>query len=36
MKQGIVEPYRCEACDYCKETKVLTKVIKSGDVLSNE
>lgn len=24
VKRGEVEPERCEACDYCKETKVLT------------
>lgn len=25
MKQGIIEPERCDECDYCKETKVLTE-----------
>ena len=25
MKLGKIEPYRCECCDYCKSTKVLTK-----------
>ena len=24
IKQGEVEPMRCEKCDYCKMTKVLT------------
>ncbi len=27
LKQGISEPIRCEKCDYCKKTKVLTRVI---------
>ena len=25
IKKGIVEPERCEKCDYCKKTKVLTE-----------
>lgn len=25
IKQGLVEPMRCEHCDYCKSTKVLTE-----------
>ena len=25
IKKGIIEPERCEHCDYCKETKVLTE-----------
>lgn len=25
IKQGLVDPIRCETCDYCKETKVLTE-----------
>ena len=24
MKQGVIEPERCEQCDYCKLTKILT------------
>lgn len=28
-----IEPLRCEACDYCKHTKVLTAPIWSGDLL---
>jgi hypothetical protein len=27
IKRGIVPPTRCEKCDYCKSTKVLTRVI---------
>jgi hypothetical protein len=27
IKKGLIEPIRCEKCDYCKSTKVLTKVI---------
>ena len=25
IKQGLVEPIRCERCDYCKATKKLTE-----------
>ena len=31
MKKGIIEPERCENCDFCKKTKVLTEVKKSSD-----
>ena len=24
VKQGLIEPRRCEICDYCKQTKILT------------
>lgn len=27
VKKGLVEPIRCECCDYCKRTKVLKSVI---------
>jgi hypothetical protein len=27
IKKGLIGPIRCERCDYCKATKVLTKVI---------
>ena len=27
LKRGISEPIRCEKCDYCRRTKVLTRVI---------
>lgn len=26
IKMGLVEPHRCEKCDYCKSTKVLTEI----------
>ena len=29
VKKGIIEAERCEHCDYCKSTKVLTEVIKT-------
>lgn len=37
IKKGIIAPERCERCDYCKATKVLTDetIVKSGD-LSDE
>lgn len=32
VKQGAVEPERCEKCDYCKATKVLTQPITMEDL----
>lgn len=32
IKNGIIEPERCEKCDYCKHTKVLTAPISSMDL----
>ena len=32
MKKGIGEPIRCEKCDYCKQTKVLDRVITMEDL----
>ena len=32
IKNGIIEPERCERCDYCKHTKVLTAPISSMDL----
>ena len=32
IKMGIVEPERCELCDYCKATKVLSEPMKSNDM----
>ena len=32
IKMGIVEPERCELCDYCKATKVLIEPMKSNDM----
>lgn len=31
IKQGIIEPERCESCDYCKRTKVLTQIQSLDD-----
>lgn len=31
LKTGQAEPIRCEKCDYCKRTKVLTEIISSDD-----
>lgn len=33
LKSGDVEPIRCELCDYCKHTKVLTKPIHFSELL---
>lgn len=33
LKAGLEVPKRCEKCDYCKHTKVLTKPILSTDLL---
>ena len=32
IKNGEIEPVRCEQCDYCKRTKVLTKIISLEDL----
>ncbi|MBQ8808532.1 MAG: PD-(D/E)XK nuclease-like domain-containing protein [Clostridia bacterium] len=32
IKNGEIEPVRCERCDYCKRTKVLTKIISLEDL----
>lgn len=34
VKNGEVEPMRCEKCDYCKSTKVLTGPINHQDLIS--
>ena len=31
MKKGAVEPFRCDSCQYCKETKVLKEPKKSSE-----
>lgn len=31
IKKGIIEPERCEECNYCKETKVLKQPTKSSE-----
>ena len=33
VKSGELEPHRCEVCDYCKHTKVLTAPIGIADIL---
>lgn len=35
VKSGEIEPIRCECCDYCKSTKVLTKPILSTELDEN-
>lgn len=35
IKKGLIEPERCEHCDYCKQTKILTRV-KSLEELEYE
>lgn len=32
LKQGILQPIRCEKCDYCRSTKVVEKVIHYTDL----
>jgi len=27
IKKGLIEPTRCEHCDYCKSTKILTEIL---------
>lgn len=27
IKKGLIEPTRCEKCDYCKSTKILTEIV---------
>lgn len=31
VKQGVIEPIRCEKCEYCKSTKVLTEPTSSEE-----
>ena len=33
LKSGEAEPDKCRVCDYCKETKVITKPITTADLL---
>lgn len=35
LKSGEVEPERCGKCDYCKQTKVITKPILMSELLEN-
>ena len=34
IKKGIIEPNRCEKCDYCKQTKILTEPTESEDFIN--
>lgn len=36
VKNGEVEPIRCEHCDYCKKTRKLTKVIHFQDLIEEQ
>ena len=38
IKQGIIDPSRCEKCSYCKETKILTlqDIHESGEEINND
>lgn len=33
IKKGIIEPERCEKCEYCKETKILTAPTEADELL---
>jgi hypothetical protein len=33
IKKGIIEPSRCEKCDYCKQTKILTEPTESEEFI---
>ena len=33
IKNGEIEPDRCEICDYCKETRILHHPIRTGDLI---
>lgn len=35
VKNGLVEPKRCEVCNYCKSTKKLTEIIPYDEFFSN-
>lgn len=32
IKKGLIEPERCECCDYCRRTKTLTEIIETGEM----
>ncbi len=34
IKKGIVDAERCEKCDHCKDTKVITRIRKSGEFIN--
>lgn len=33
IKEGRIQPIRCEHCDYCKATKRLTAIVNYRDIL---
>lgn len=35
IKQGVIEPERCEKCNYCKSTKVIEKITTIGELKSD-
>ena len=32
IKHGLIEPVRCEHCDYCKATKKLSRIIDYREI----
>lgn len=36
MKQGLIEPERCERCDYCRSTKVLTAPVSLEEMIGDD
>ncbi len=36
IKQGLIEPERCEDCAYCRKTRVLTRIIDYKETMPNE
>jgi hypothetical protein len=36
IKHGIIPPTRCEKCDYCKQTKVISRVIDLDEFVERE
>ena len=35
IKKGLIEPVRCEHCDYCKATKKLTRVVDMRELIED-
>ena len=35
IKQGVIEPERCEKCNYCKNTKIIEKITTIGELKSD-
>ena len=38
IKEGMIEPERCEKCDYCRKTKIinLPELIECAEVYEND